>query len=290
MIRIANIDRNARTDRRNDGLIGKDSKARVCKFAHFAVSHRGDTLGDFRHKARVYRIDRVYIRKVLVHIGTNSRRKNRACDVASAARERGHLTLLRVAEESRIDGNSLEIRKRARERGIARRIKSCIAKRASKDHACILGAYVASLAAASGKCNSHDLGAVVFTGRFHEIDKFSALKLFHLGKAILEISLNRLNDLIAKLQLLRNFRVALYNCTKLTIRILAIESHFRKCNEKVCHLRILRVPLTGSGDNHDAPCGIGEDDIHHLVELRGVRKGTSAEFTNFHILSNVLLK
>ena len=114
VVRVADVDRDSRTDRWNDSVVGEDAKASVGKLAHFAVGHRGNALFHLGNDARINRIDRVDIGEVLVNVGTHGRREDRARDVGAAARERRNLAFLRIAEEAGVDDDSLEVRERAR--------------------------------------------------------------------------------------------------------------------------------------------------------------------------------
>ena len=52
--------------------------------------------------------------------------------------------------------------------------------------------------------------------------------------------------------------------------------------KKVCDLVITRGALAGRGNNDDAARGVCLDDAFDFFELRGIRKGASAEFGDDH--------
>jgi hypothetical protein len=62
-----------------------------------------------------------------------------------------------------------------------------------------------------------------------------------------------------------------------------LRSGIGESDQKIRHLRISRIALSGSGNNHNASCRICKNDIHYLFELLGIGERRAAEFANFHI-------
>ena len=98
----------------------------------------------------------------------------------------------------------------------------------------------------------------------------------------MEIARDVRDDVLAELELVGDEGVALYDHTKLAVEILAGESGLREVDQEVGDLCVPLVALARGGNHHDAPRGISEDNVNHLVELRSVREGTAAEFADFH--------
>ena len=283
MVRVADVDRNARADGGDNGLVGENAEARVGELAHFAVGHRGYTLRNLGHETRIDGINGVDVRKVLINVGAHGGGENRTGDIASAARKRRDLAVLRVAEESGINHDSVEIGERARQGRVASRIERRITEGTGENHARILGARVTRLTSARRKRDRDELGVIVFARGLHEIHKLGRLERGDLGETVHKIHLNRTDDLVAELKLLGHLGITLDDGAELTIGILALYRRFSERDEKIGNLGVLGVTLAGSGNHDDTPRGIRENDVHHLIELSGVRERTAAEFANFHL-------
>ena len=218
----------------------------------------------------------------ITDVCAHGRSENRARDVGAAARERRDLAVLRVAEEPRVDHDSLEVRERARERRIAVGVERRVAELALQHHAGVLRARVPRLPAARGERDGDELRVVVLAGGLDEIEELLGPEVLDLGDARAEIARDVRDDVLAELELVGDEGVALYDRTELAVEILAGESGLREVDQEVGDLCVPLVALARGGNHHDAPRGISEDNVNHLVELRSVREGTAAEFADFH--------
>ena len=265
VVRVADVDRYARADRGNHGIVGEDAEAGVGELAHLAVGHRRDAVLDLWNDAGIDRIDRVDVGEVLVDVGAHGRRENRTRDVGAAARERRDLAVLRVAEEAGVDHDSLEVGECARERRVAVGIERRVAEVALQHHARVLRARIPRLSSTRRKRDGDELRVVVLAGGLDEIEELLGPEVLDLGDARAEIARDVRDDVLAELELVGDEGVAFDDRAKLAVDVLACERGLRERDEKIGDLRIALVALPGGRDDNDAPRGIREDDVNYLV-------------------------